>query len=168
MMQRTAQQDAEENAILEQARKIEADRRAEDAARQQEEAARAGGSAGADGPTVLSQSVTSPSCREAVDWSSGGPPQGERALEGGQSHLSCGHPVAVQEHCFSSEGGCVDRGCMPSQIVMDAVSLRLRLAFTKWKAATLLQTRALQPPIMGQPAHVAEAAALHSRAMLPG
>ena len=67
MMQRTAQQDAEENAILEQARKIEADRRAEDAARQQEEAARAGGSAGAAGPEILSKRAVSPSCGEAVD-----------------------------------------------------------------------------------------------------
>ena len=62
MMQRTAQQDAEENAILKQARKIEADRRAEDAARQQEEAARAGGSAGAAVPMMPSQSIILPSC----------------------------------------------------------------------------------------------------------
>ena len=67
MMQRTAQQDAEENAILEQARKIEADRRAEDTARQQEEAARAGGSAGAAGPQMLSLSVISPSCGKAIN-----------------------------------------------------------------------------------------------------
>ena len=69
MMQRTAQQDAEENAILEQARKIEADRRAEDAARQQEEAARAGGSVGAASGKMLLQSVVSPFCgRPSIDW----------------------------------------------------------------------------------------------------
>ena len=62
MMQRTAQQDAEDNAILKPERKIEADRRAEDAARQQEEAARAGGSAGAAVPMMPSQSIILPSC----------------------------------------------------------------------------------------------------------
>ena len=117
-MQRTAQQDAEENAILEQARKIQADRRAEDAARQQEEAARTGRSAASAGRTMLlSQSTVCVSHR--AERLTTDPVEDDfkgRGLWMGPGPSPAVATLLYRGHCFSATGGCGDYGCMPSQV----------------------------------------------------